>query len=168
MKIIAVILGFSLSLTTFNTASAGTDNPSTETIEGIVLETLDMISGDSGEIRDWESFRFLFAPNATFSVVIHRDEGPNILRSYSLEEFVRLGMKVYESSNFSEIEIKKTIDEYNGIAHVFQSYYVEQDELSEHGINSYQLFFDGDRWWITNLIWTSDRNGVELPIDYQN
>ena len=59
-----------------------------------------------------------------------------------------------------------TVEEYNGIATVFQGYYAKELDMEEKGVNSYQLFYDGTRWWITGLIWTSDRNGVALPKKY--
>ena len=74
---------------------------------------------------------------------------------------------MYEQDGFIEYEIKKTIDSYNGIVHVFQSYYAKELDFEEKGINSYQLIFDGERWWISNLLWTSNRNGIELPKEYK-
>ena len=138
-----------------------------KSIDGIVKEGLKIISGERGESRNWESFRILFTPNAQLSVLNHDSLGNAKLNTYSLEEFVRIGMHFYEGDGFLEFEITKTVDEYNGIAHVFQSYGAEELELVEEGINSYQLIYDGERWWITNLLWTSNRNGIELDSEYK-
>jgi len=38
--------------------------------------------------------------------------------------------------------------------------------LEENGINSYQLVYFNKRWWIANLVWTVDNNGVKIPKKY--
>jgi len=58
------------------------------------------------------------------------------------------------------------VDEYNGIAQVFQSYYAKELDIEEKGINSFQLVHDGKRWWIFNILWTNDRNGNKVPSKY--
>ena len=34
------------------------------------------------------------------------------------------------------------------------------------GINSIQLYFDGERWWITSWVFDSEREGNEIPGEY--
>lgn len=139
----------------------------TKTIHGIVNEGLKIITGDSTKVRDWEAFRDLFTADATFTVLSHDTTGSAKHRTFSLEAFVRIGRRGYERYGFIETEVKKTVDEYNGIAQVFQSYYAKGREHEELGINSYQLINDGTRWWITSIVWTDNTNGVELPVRYQ-
>lgn len=139
----------------------------TLTIEGIVTEGLKIVSGDHGEHRDWEAFSDLFIPNAQLSVLVHDSIGNAEIHTYTVKEFIKLGKQMYEQDGFIEYEITKTIDSYNGIVHVFQSYYAKELDFEERGINSYQLIFDGHRWWISNLLWTSNRNGIELPEVYK-
>lgn len=137
-----------------------------KSIDAIVKKGLDIISGEKGEIRDWEAFRNLFTATATFSFVQHDTSGNSRYRSFTLEEFVRIGRRGYEGNGFLEYELNKTVNEYNGIAHVFQSYYAK-GLREEKGINSYQLMHDGKRWWITSLIWVSNENGTPLPKGYE-
>ncbi len=142
------------------------DSNVVKTIDGTINESLKIITGERGKERNWESFRQLFTPTAQISVLNHDSTGNGIIRTYALEEFVRIGMKYYEGDGFIEYELNKTINMYNGIAHVFQSYYAKESNIEEKGINSFQLIFDGKRWWITSLLWVSDRNGVKLPTEY--
>lgn len=135
----------------------------TKTIDGIVKEGLKIISGKKGEARDWDSFRDLFAADAQFSVLLKSKEGKSQIRNFNLEEFVRSGKNFYINNDFSEVEIKKIINEYNGIAAIFQSYLVEVNGKKEKGVNAYQLMHDGERWWIISLMWTNDQNGTPLP-----
>lgn len=142
------------------------DSTAVYSIHGIVNEPLNIITGKRGKKRDWEAFRSCFSPEARIEVVVHDTLGNAILRSYSLEQFVRLGMQFYENDGFIEYEIAKVVNEYNSIANVFQSYYAKELDFEEKGINSYHLYHDGKRWWITHLIWTSDRNGIKVPDKY--
>jgi hypothetical protein len=34
------------------------------------------------------------------------------------------------------------------------------------GINSIQLFNDGTRWWVVNIFWDSERQGLTIPDKY--
>ncbi|MCF8332042.1 MAG: hypothetical protein K9H84_06285 [Bacteroidales bacterium] len=142
------------------------DTNAVKTIDGIINETLAFISGESKSSYNWGSFRLLFAADAQFMYLSHDKDGQKTLHTMNLEEFARLGMQAYQQSDFSEYELKKTIDEYNGIAHVFQSYEASGDFGSERGMNSYQLIFDGKRWWITSILWTDNKNGIPIPENY--
>ncbi|MCB0769976.1 MAG: hypothetical protein KDC00_06180 [Flavobacteriales bacterium] len=136
-----------------------------KTIEGTIGETYKIITGERGSTRNWEAFRQLFTPDAQMSVLVHDTAGRGQVRTFTLEAFVRNGMTYYEGNGFTESPIKTIIHEYNGIANVFQSYYAKEAELEEEGVNSFQLIFDGERWWITSILWTSNVNGVELPAE---
>ena len=139
----------------------------TQSIEGIVKEMLNIITIEKGEKPDFKAFRNLFLPSATFTVHSHNDSFPEPVETVSLDDFVELLNDPYYEQGFEEIELHKVINEYNGIAHVFQTYRGKDGEgESETGINSYQLVYDKDRWWIVNLLWTGDSNGVKVPDKY--
>lgn len=166
-KIILFLCFFLSVITTYSQPQTDKPVEAVESIDGIVNEVLNLITGKKNKVRDWEAFRNLFAADAQISVLNHQQDGKAVLSTYTLEEFVRIGKQFYEQDGFIEYEIKKIVQEYNGIANVFQSYYAKELTVEEKGINSYQLVFDGKRWWITNILWTSDRNGVELPQELQ-
>lgn len=166
MKVISLIVLLLLTNMLFSQTRFDLDSTTVKTIDGTINETLKIITGERGENRNWEAFRYLFTPNAQITVLNHGEDNKNVHKTYSLEEFVRIGMQFYENHGFIEYELKKSVDEYNGIAQVFQSYYAKELDHEERGINSYQLIYDGQRWWITSLLWTSDRNGVKLPEKY--
>ena len=160
MKLIAPFLLFILST---GLQAQVIDTNIVKTIEGTINETYKIMTGERGEHRNWEAFRQLFTSDAQISVLIHDTSGNALLKTYTLETFVRLGMKYYESDGFIEYPLKTVINEYNGIANVFQSYYAKESDIEEEGVNSFQLIFDGERWWISSILWTSNMNGVELP-----
>lgn len=139
-----------------------------KTIDGIVGEVLNVISGEKGKKRDLDHFRSLFVPSATFTLLYHPiDSMPAPYESVTLGEFIELMQDDYYAQGFTETETGKVINEYNGIAQVFQSFHVKDSEGEEaHGITSYQLIRFNGRWWIFNVLWTTDTNGVPVPEEY--
>ncbi|MCX2680206.1 hypothetical protein OOZ15_09675 [Galbibacter sp. EGI 63066] len=133
-------------------------------IDGIVNGLLDQITIEEGKKIDTSAVRNLFHPSAQLTV-LHNDS--SFAETVSLDEFLSLLKDPYYEQGFLEKEIHKVIDEYNGIAQVFQSFYAKDSEGVENkGINSYQLAYYNGRWWIVSLLWTSESNGVELPEKY--
>ena len=143
------------------------DTNAVKSIDGIVKEVLRLVSGEKGKTRNWEALRNLFLPTATFTVLNNSDSIPQPVETVSLDDFIKLMHDEYYEQGYLEYETGKTIDEYNGIANVFQSFYGKDSEnKEERGINSYQLVYFSKRWWITNLLWTGDSNGVKVPEKY--
>jgi hypothetical protein len=137
-------------------------NTQTETIEGTVSEVLRCIS--SGE-DDWDTFRGLFMASADFTVVNEIQQlGPRAT-NFALEDFVRLFINSGDRTML-EVELRKEVDEYNGIAHVWQTYEATINGVKNRGINSYQLVYHNNRWWICNVIWSNNTNGVPIPERY--
>jgi hypothetical protein len=138
-----------------------------KSIHGIVNKVLDIVSAHEGEERDWDAFKNLFLPTARLSVLNHDETIAEPFESITVDEFIELMSDEYYQKGFIEYELGKKIDEYNGIAQVFQSYYGKDSEGNEgRGINSFQLVYFKNRWWIASLIWTGDDNGVEVPKEY--
>lgn len=144
-----------------------TDTNSVRSIDGILKKMLNIISGEKGKIRDWEAFRSLFLPTANFTVLNNVDSLLQPVETASLEEFIALMHESYYDSGYLEYETGKTVDQYNGLAVVFQSFYGQDSEnREEKGINSYQLVFFKNRWWIANLVWVIAPKGVPIPKKY--
>jgi len=164
-----ILIGlFSLILTNLSAQEKITaDTNATHSIHGIVNEMLRIISGREGEIRDWKAFRNLFLPTAAFTVLNHSDSIPEPVETVQLEEFIELMHDEYYNRGYVEYETGKVVDEYNGIANVFQSFYSKDSQNTEgKGVTSYQLVYFNNRWWIVNVVWTVDSNGVEVPKKY--
>ena len=148
----AFFLFASANLFAQNKMAADTD--AVHSIDGIVKEMLRIVSGEKGKSRNWDTFRNLFLPTAQFTVVNHSDSLPQPVETVSLEEFIKLMHNQYYDAGYLEYEISKVVNEYNGIANVFQSFYGKDSEnVEERGINSYQLVYFNNRWWIANLIY---------------
>ena len=133
-----------------------------KSINGIIDELLDQITIEKGEKMDTIAIRNLFHPSAIFTVadVTHAE-------TVSLNDFLILLKDPYYEQGYLEKEIHKVVDQYNGIAQVFQTFYGKDSEgAEEKGINSYQLTYYGDRWWIVSLLWTIESKSAGIPVKY--
>ena len=111
---------------------------------------------------DTTAIRNLFHPSAIFTVA-----DSTMAETVSLDEFLNLLKDPYYEQGYLEKEIHKVVDQYNGIAQVFQTFYGKDSEgAEEKGINSYQLTYYGDRWWIVSLLWTIESKSAGIPVKY--
>lgn len=133
--------------------------------EAIVLAGLSAITHDKGSQADWNRFKSLFLTDAKISVLQHKKDSA-FMMSFGVAEFIEASSKHGNENGFKEFSTGNTIEEYNGIATVFQSYVALHGDKQVKGVNTYQLVYKDNRWWISSLIWTNDQNGVSLPEKY--
>ncbi|MFL6568446.1 MAG: hypothetical protein ACJ8LI_04710 [Chthoniobacterales bacterium] len=139
-----------------------------ESIDAIVRAAYDVISGPAGA-RDWDRDRSLFWPGARL-IPTARDAGsvevelaPNML---DVEGFIARAEKHFSTHPFYEKEIARRVEQFGRIAHVWSTYESRHDPADRQpfmrGINSFQLFNDGSRWWIVSIFWQHEM--AEWPI----
>lgn len=144
-------------------------NPSdVASIDAIVAALYDVISGDAGEKRDWDRFRSLFHRDAR---MIPTGKNPNTgefgARAITPEQYVQGSGPYLEKNGFHEMEIGRKTLEFGNIAHVFSTY-AAKHKLSDkepflRGINSFQLLYDGRRWWVLTIYWQAETPDTPLP-----
>lgn len=145
------------------------DPADVETPDAIVAAAYDAISGGGDEARDWDRLRSLFLPEAR---LIPSGRGPEGRASYqvlTVEEFVEYAGGVFADSGFYEREIHAEQERYGDIAHVFSTYEslrAPDADPFARGINSFQLWHDGERWWIVTIFWHGEREGAPIPERY--
>ncbi|AXG70284.1 hypothetical protein KORDIASMS9_02523 [Kordia sp. SMS9] len=138
-----------------------------KTIDGTLTRMLQLLSVEKGNAIDTKSLKELFLPNVTFSVRASDEKYPNPFETVNLEDFLESLNDNYYKQGYEEKELGKVVNEFNGIANVFQSFIGSDSEgNTEKGINSYQLVYLKDRWWIANMIWTMETDEVKIPKKY--
>jgi hypothetical protein len=183
--LILCIILFSCGLQKDNPADASSMNSSENTPHAekaqIVAEQADVSSVDEivgalyalisfpkGGKPDMDRLRSLFTPEAVF--IRSRQDG---LDRMDLESFTtsfqeRIANGALES--FFETEIFRKTNVYGNIAHVFSSYKkrmnTENPDVYTRGINSIQLYSDGQRWWVCSIIWEDERSDNPIPKEY--
>ena len=139
------------------------------TIEGIVKASYETISGGVGVARQWGRDRTLFDPNSR-SVAIHVDAKTGAIKTESMTEqdFADRSDASLVKDGFTEREIKHIIKRFGNVATVLSSYEGSASgKVLERGVNIFQLYFDGKRWWILSMVWDEERPGNPIPAELQ-
>lgn len=133
--------------------------------DAIMRAAYESISGAAGP-RDWKRFRSLFLPQARFTQVGKGPDGSTFVISWGVEEFIRDAGIVFAKDPFYENAIVNKPESYGGMTQVLSSYESKRTpdgKPFERGVNSFQLLFDGKRWWIVSIFWDSERPDNPLP-----
>ena len=149
------------------------DPPDVKSIDGIIAAIYDVISGPAGQKRDWERERSLFIPGArliptaTVPGKTDVDLTPLVL---DIEGYIARVEPLFEKEGFYEREIARRVEQFGRIAHVWSTYESRHNpndaEPFMRGINSIQLFNDGNRWWILSIYWQHESSQHPLPEKY--
>ncbi|NND61824.1 MAG: hypothetical protein HKN48_01385 [Flavobacteriaceae bacterium] len=136
------------------------------TLDSTITTLYDVISGEKGEPRNWELFKFLFKPEAKLIPSGKRKDGTIGLRYMSPTDYIASSGQWLVENGFFEVELNREIDTFGNITQVFSTYESFRSKKDKEpfmrGINSIQLLYDGERWWIINIYWTQET--VENPI----
>lgn len=146
------------------------DPADVESPDAIVAAVYESISGAAGEERAWDRFRALFVPGARLIPSGRRPDGTAGHEILTVEEYIEGATRAFAESGFFETEIHAESERYGDIAHVFSTYEsrhaADDAEPFQRGINSFQLWHDGDRWWIVNIFWHAEREDAPIPERY--
>ncbi len=141
----------------------------TKTIETTIEALLNTMSGPPNQDRDWFRFINLFTDKADIAVVMKNEKtGQREAISVPLIDFVKQNGPIYRARGFNQVEIGKKIHEWNGIATAIQAYEwgVANNDFKVRGVNHIQLIYSNNRWYITNLIFTSESDESPIPAQY--
>ncbi|HEY6309129.1 MAG TPA: hypothetical protein VI488_22015 [Candidatus Angelobacter sp.] len=140
-----------------------------DTIQHILAAVYDVISGPAGAPRDWDRFLSLYYPGARLIPSRRDDKGVVTARVLSPEEYVTRGRDAFASQGFFENPIANRIEAWDHLAHVWSAYesrHAKGEKPFARGINSFQLFNDGTRWWILTIYWEGEDKDHPLPEKY--
>ena len=155
-----------------SSTSQPADPRDVESIDAIIAAAYDVISGPGEQKRDWNRERSLFYPGArlipTASVPGRNDVNlePQIL---DVEGYIARAEPIL-NDGFYETEIARHTEQFGRIAHVWSTYESRYDPSDPapfmRGINSFQLFNDGSRWWILSVYWQHESAEHAIPEKY--
>jgi hypothetical protein len=153
------------------TAQTPAANPAdVASLEAIMAATYASISGPAGP-RQWDRLRSLFAPEGRLiPTSCNADTGACGARPLSVEEYIARVEPFFNDNPFFEIEVKQIAERYGTIAHVFSTYESRRDPSDAQpfvrGINTFQLRFDGTRWWVVSIMWVDENSAGPIPERY--
>lgn len=136
-------------------------------IGAVVDEMYAMISGPAGS-RDWSRQDAIFDAESRRIRTWIAPDGRPARRIMSRDDYARDTSAFFAANAFYEVEVGRAIHVFGNIAHVWSVYEARRApdaaELDRRGINSIQLYFDGNRWMIVSMIWDNERDGLAATI----
>lgn len=136
------------------------------TIEGIVKASYEVISGGVGVPRDWGRDRTLFDPSShSVGIEVDPRTGAVTAKPVTEQEYADEADSSTVKNGFTEHELNHVIHQYGNVATVLSSYEsrTATNPKVATGMNIFQLYFDGKRWWILSMVWDEQRPGNPQP-----
>ncbi len=140
--------------------------------EAIVLAAYESIERAPGDAFDWDRFRSLFLENAILIPSTGQRKGNlDVLSPEGFVEWIESVTPIGTPNDkgFTEEEVHHVVDRYGDIAQVFSTYqkrFWDEDEILGRGINSFQVVWNGGRWWIVSIIWDEEIEAGPIPDAY--
>ena len=138
-------------------------------IDAIISASYDVISGSAEEERDWDRERSLFHPDSRHMPTYRAASGEYVADVSDVEGFIERADRYFREQPFYEYEIARKVERFGNIAHVFSTYEWSHEQggpTAGRGINSFQLLFDGTRWWIMSVFWQQESEDYPIPSEY--
>jgi hypothetical protein len=139
-----------------------------DSIDHIIAAVYDAISGPAGQ-RDWNRFYGFFYPGARLIPTRRDEKGLVTARVLTPEEYAKRAQEFFSKEGFFENSVANRVEQWDNIAHVwstYESHHAKGDKPFARGINSFQLFNDGSRWWILTIYWEAETQTHQLPEKY--
>ncbi|RAP56171.1 hypothetical protein BTJ49_14455 [Oleiagrimonas sp. MCCC 1A03011] len=141
-----------------------------KSMDAIMHAVYDVISGPAGQARDWKRFQSLFLPGARLIAVQRDKQGADHALTLTPETFAEKAGPYMREHGFFERETHRSVERYGAVAQVFSTYasrYAKSDPKPfQRGINSFQLYYDGHRWWVVTIYWQPERADLPIPSEY--
>jgi hypothetical protein len=143
------------------------------TIDAIIQALYETTSFPPGGEPDWDRLRTLFSMDGC--LIPPRDSDESMTQVLGIEAFIHRARRriarndALQKRGFTEVEIARQMDAFNNIAHVLSVYegrFTEPDEYVVRGINSMQLLYENDRWWVMGIMWADEDTENPIPDHY--
>src|SRR5258708_26481186 len=96
-------------------------------------------------------------------------EGNIHVRPRSVEQYVTGAGGYFAQHGFFESPIVSRVQTFGNIAHILCSYESRNapgEAPFARGINSFELAYDGKRWWIVSILWDEERPDNPIPKEF--
>ena len=134
-------------------------------VDGIITAFYEVISGPAGQPRDWARDRTLYVPGVRFVALGVRDGRP-VAEIMTHDEYMARTDPGLVANGFYEIEVARRTERFGNMLHAWSTYEYRgspDGPVLGRGINSIQMYHDGERWWITAVMWDNERADNPLP-----
>ncbi|HWG36562.1 MAG TPA: hypothetical protein VN690_02490 [Terriglobales bacterium] len=158
-----------LLLAALGTVAAQAPAPSADgaSPEALLAGLNAVISGPAGH-RDWARFRALWLPGARIQFARSGRGGNGTIASESPEDYIKQDDPYFAAHDFFETTLVARTERYANIAQIWTSFALRRSPAgppTQRGAESIQCLFDGQRWWIANLLDQPESPAQPLPAD---
>ena len=134
--------------------------------DAIIAALYEVVSGPAGD-RDWARGKSLFVSDGKLIPTDATMDGG--YGAWSWEKYAEMAGAYFKENPFYEVELSHTQQRFGNIIHRFSTYESRRDPAEEpfsRGINSIQLLFHENRWWIVTVMWQSESSETPIPDAY--
>lgn len=141
-------------------------------IDGILVAYYASTSGPAGQARDWARFKSLFLPEAHLIAARPNSADGSGATPFimTVDNYIASNRTYFEKGGFFDSEVARRTERFGNIASVLSTYASRRIQNApdpySRGLNSFQLLFDGKRWWIAAVLWEFERADNPLPERY--
>ncbi len=169
MLILLLLLGVTTTALGAQTPSAARPADDVTTLDGIIKAYYEVVSGPAGSLPDPARDQTLHHPNAQVTLLNRKADGSAVVNVTTLAGYYELTGTGPRTRGFFEREINRVTQRIGSLVHVWSTY--EASEIVggkpfSRGINSIQIYWDGERYWILGWLFDDERNGGQVPAEY--
>lgn len=143
------------------------DNVST--LDGIMKAYYDVVTVKKGEKPSYERDSLLHYGNVQVGWAVRAKNGKKTFEYVSLAEYHRMTDEGAALTGFDEREISRKVEKFGAIYHVWSTYesrLTKTGPVIQRGINSIELFYAGNRFWILGWFFDAERKDNPIPAKY--
>lgn len=153
--------------------SAQQKSDKVDTPDGILAAFYACLDVQKGGQLDSARLTNLFWPGAQLDGVFRtrKDTTRYINHRIDIPEYLKIIKEVCATHRFKEWETGRKTVAYGHLMTVYSAYeLIDVDEKNDttrlRGINTFQLFNDGKRWWITYCSYEEESTAGKIPAEY--
>lgn len=139
------------------------------TLDGLMRAFYEVVNVAPNDARQWDRDRTLYVPWIRFVGTSIDTKGKVKIQSWTHQQYVEATEPLVKNG-FKEWEISRRTTKYGNIAHIDSTYEGESTEggrvVRFRGVNSIEAYFDGNRWWISSVMWMSESPNHPIPLEY--
>ncbi len=136
-------------------------------VDGIMKAFYEVTNVAPDAPRQWARDRTLYVPWIHFVALGSGASGRPSVTVWTHQQFVDATEPLI-AKGFVEREIFRTTRRYGNMVHVDSTYEALvgiEKPVRSRGVNSLDLYFDGQRWWVASVVWQSEDAAHPIPPD---
>lgn len=141
------------------------DSADVSSVVALVEASYQTMNGPAGTPRQWRRDSSLYMPGATF-MALQKQNGKVQVTRLTADEYRDSRFPRFEQRGLYETEIGRRIEQFGNVAQVRSVAVARRTvdgPVEVRFVNYFQVYFDGQRWWIAGMVWDEERPDDPIP-----